>query len=124
MTTRIGKSEDPMGVGPFMERIMESKVGYTPGPWHARGKQVRYHLPGFFTSERLADCDREANARLIAAAPELLAELRIALSLLESIRGDGYAGEFTPQLDYILQGDKSGESAARAAIAKAIGRGR
>lgn len=67
---------------------METKqVGHTPGPWHVSrsSRYVRYRLPGSDTGYNLADCDMGApptemfaNARLIAAAPELLAACEAA----------------------------------------------
>ena len=46
---------------------MEQK--YTPGPWTQNGDIV---FAGSYMSGSIADCSTEANARLIAAAPEML----------------------------------------------------
>ncbi len=62
------------------------KTEYTPGPWHLRGDTVLVS-----PKLQIAQCDRgnknpntsQANARLIAAAPELLAALQAAVSSLE-----------------------------------------
>jgi len=73
--------------------------GHTPGPWHATGKNVRYRLPGFSTTEKLADCDTEATAVLVADAPALLAErdalqaenTRLREALRDSLRWVGHS---------------------------------
>lgn len=81
-----------------------SKVSHTPGPWVAIETRVYFpkHAGGF----DIRNCPNpEANARLIAAAPELLEvlhELYVALEI------DGCAQPFQMQK-------------ARAAIAKATG---
>jgi hypothetical protein len=41
----------------------------------------------------------------------VLEPLQVAYDLLVSIRKDGYAGDFLPQLDWALDGDKTGDSA-------------
>ena len=77
----------------------------TPGPWEAHGANV------FAGKNCIAICDTdndtqermEANARLIAAAPELLAALQMVMSLY----GDGFAAD--------------AQAYARAAIARATG---
>ena len=105
--------------------------GHTPGPWeqsHRKGCDGVYevfrtqvypasdpdntiatlHWHSVKTDEGFAT-DREANARLIAAAPDLLAALEDALDAWETHNktGDGMQGHW--------------ESDARAAIAKAKG---
>jgi hypothetical protein len=90
---------------------------YTPGPWEFDDK----HSSGFpllclyaadnrnpFHGSR-SDDEQNANARLIAAAPELLEALRAITDQLERIGDTRY--------------DKDGQyiDAARAAIAKATG---
>lgn len=94
---------------------------HTPGPWHADGleiwatKAVRFNLTTVGTPMIAAVCahaDMEggfpanANARLIAAAPELLEALQNMLGLTEAS-------------DYMAFGEI--EQQARAAIAKALG---
>lgn len=61
---------------------------------------------GFFVSEE----EKEANARLIAAAPELLEALQEAISLIESI--DGRDNSCDPRSDI---------SDLKAVVAKAMG---
>jgi|DEB0MinimDraft_6_1074348.scaffolds.fasta_scaffold52189_4 hypothetical protein len=70
---------------------------HTPGPWFAVGAQVETEndsVPDICTCDpqvmRQSHLDWhprtvEANARLIAAAPDLLATLKAAVSLLENL---------------------------------------
>ena len=94
---------------------------YTPGPWEAMGTWVRspMHQPeGLPRGVQIAECrdgyflpfteEAKANARLIAAAPELLEALVEALAFCEA---NTYGGDDTAAL--IVK--------ARAAIAKAAG---
>lgn len=73
-----------------------NKPTHTPGPWTLKpngvisgGKPIQ--LPNGEAVQQVAmatyldDGDREANARLIAAAPELLEALRNAATLLNAI---------------------------------------
>ena len=101
---------------------------HTPGPWQAEGDEGRFRLgkARFEASvyqlitdqrggERLADVravqggedEAWANARLMAAAPDLLACCRAMLELHESGSWGAPPGEYLPAL--------------RAAIAKATG---
>lgn len=63
---------------------------HTPGPWHVskHGNFVRHTLSDGTTPNLcviVEECpQRNANARLIAAAPELLEALRFALKQLEA----------------------------------------
>ena len=107
---------------------------HTPGPWHYQGvgsgyeitartslgaKFAGYHIatvikdsPGF---EPVSRETTEANARLIAAAPELLAALEHAEHYLRlRLTGLEYGG-------YEWNAAQSAHNAARAAIAKARG---
>lgn len=99
--------------------MAEASVAHTPGPWtRTRGEQFRHdHSRGvrgpdgtyvaaaldFNRSDRDEEC--EANARLIAAAPDLLSALKNLLQVCEDER----------ESDDMLQD-------SRAAIAKAEGR--
>ena len=51
-------------------------VKHTPRPWFVSGKQVRYCMPNFKTSELLADCWTEEDACLIAASPRMVDALQ------------------------------------------------
>lgn len=66
---------------------------HTPGPWFLKGSYVRAAIPGALMGDGPKDFniaivyegyegDRAANARLVAAAPDLLAALEGLLYLL------------------------------------------
>lgn len=87
-------------------------ISHTPGPWTLAGGRVIETTSGEFAVNRTtgdgwrrSPRELDANARLVAAAPELLEALRRCADRL----GDMDCGD---ELD-----------AARAAIAKAEGRG-
>lgn len=88
---------------------------HTPGPWQI-GKGYRV-IGG--NSQRVAVCDDNeltpgiANARLIAAAPELLSSLRECVYAYESHRDNQPTGHLWPDPNHIFH--------ARAAVAKATG---
>lgn len=99
-------------------------AAHTPGPWthgaHAHAGEpvitdAHGHNIAFCNADRPED---EANARLIAAAPDLLAALSGLLELTEAMR-DTIALE--PGLSGLLQTNSPRISAARAALAKAKG---
>lgn len=54
--------------------LLEPLTGYTPGPWDASGLIV-YDT----CMDGVASCHANADARLIAAAPDLVTHLRAAL---------------------------------------------
>lgn len=98
-----------------------SKAKHTPGPW--RAVKVPYDSSAFYIKARNAPDKRspmvahiprstvqpmEANARLLAAAPELLEALELLSESCARLRAPGY-----PPSD--------AENKARAAIVKAIG---
>ena len=92
---------------------------HTPGPWKAIGDFIHTsdNLPFVlaYTPEQQDGVpvgDRDANAQLIAAAPEMLAALKRLVDLLEVMRGLG---------DTPIKGWSKRVEAARAAIAKATG---
>jgi len=91
---------------------------HTPGEWHVTGKRdingKHLHIGCKGSMMALASLnavhiDTEANARLIAAAPDLLAELSALLAMCER------------QDDFNDDGDGGMFERARAAIAKAKG---
>lgn len=105
--------------------------GWTPGPWEAVGSVVRtaYRGPRDGGGFLLADClavgtegpRRHANARLMAAAPELLEALE-GLTALDMMNAEitldmGPGG--TPEENAAIQLIDERMAAARAAIAKA-----
>lgn len=97
---------------------------HTPGPWLTEGNFVyalngegkhavnRFHasIQGGYTSEdtRTTIAETEANAKLIAAAPDLLAAMRFILAFYEP-----------GQTCLDTNAWKQAEAAARAAVAKA-----
>ena len=111
---------------------------HTPGPWfidtaitsdledhvcisaklHGMLAQVVWRMEG---AERTPTC--EANARLIAAAPELLEALRMWLDIHDTPAG--FAGKYGKAFDDALAAQQlkvdAAASAARAAIAKSTG---
>lgn len=69
------------------------KVTHTPGPWRYcptnNGHMIAGAKPGYLAEVR--DCGSgcvQTNARLIAASPELLEMLYIALPFIEDAKGD------------------------------------
>jgi len=95
---------------------------HTPGPWAVyRGVQYQGEFTIFkgatdIAITRFADGDCNANARLIAAAPELLEVLEDVLPWLQKAEAEGvFANCAAPQ------GGLRAINPARAAIAKATG---
>ena len=77
---------------------------FTPGPWTAErrrfGSWTVLSPDGFYIVDRvLSVTDIEANARLIAAAPELLAALELALKYVSVVMIDKYAPMFLPDAE-------------------------
>lgn len=75
---------------------------HTPGPWtfrngrsvHSAEKSIALCQTGLARKSVPSPDECMANARLIAAAPELLEELKRALYVLETVaRNDGYDTE-------------------------------
>jgi len=87
------------------------KTKYTPGPWDVEPDNDRYGsywINGAAEKgEKLADMEDWANARLIAAAPDLLVACRVTANCLEA----GGLGQDKPLIRQL-----------RAAISKAEGR--
>lgn len=83
-----------MGVGPFMEGIMDRETQHTPGPWHTeveyvsaqRKARTGYTLVRGHGDVFVTKVFGEDDARLIAAAPDLLFTLRHLLAIVT----DGY----------------------------------
>ena len=102
---------------------MEAK--HTPGPWRViDGQEVH---AGNSESRLIAEChaghapERDANATLIAAAPDLLAALKVSLALLRVVQEAIRDQRDIPAalLDALPPG---GLNALRAVLAKAEGR--
>jgi len=89
------------------------KAQHTPGPWHVTGDYVRNENDGLvgealnlWANVKTPTDERKANARLIAAAPDLLAALLDFVAASEAIA----SGDTSMNLPW---------GTARAAIAKA-----
>lgn len=100
-----------------------SKTKHTPGPWVVKSARSGFYVESQFDvivdsldeSGRYGAIDDEANARLIAAAPELLEALEKLYALVE--------GESPSLLDEDSGGDSRLDIEICAAIAKAKGEG-
>jgi hypothetical protein len=103
-------------------KTTETTTQHTPGPWLA-GQTITAadpdRAPGSYERITIASrVNNMANARLISAAPELLAACRMALdSIPESVACFNAANEAEATRPTVL------ESYLRAAIAKATGGG-
>ena len=83
-----------------METTEEKRATFTPGPWVAMGKAVytesdnptREILWGGHNTRSASDEEKKANARLIAAAPELHAQAKILERLLTELAMQGETG--------------------------------
>lgn len=88
---------------------------YTPGPWEANRHgdhwQIDAAMDAVATTHFCYAQEREANARLIAAAPDMLAALKAALAIAPVNADDGDDPE-----------QSEAWAAVRGAIAKAEGR--
>lgn len=96
--------------------------GHTPGPWYALGTAVHPDLKGLDQLARIARCEvrrsvpvitgpqAQANARLIASAPDLLHALKVYIR--QHQHGEGC----------VCTSCKQAEEIAAEAIAKAEGR--
>lgn len=93
-----------------------SKQSYTPGPWQWSNGRLLHNVPGEYSDTILDIQDKvwrptEEDARLIAAAPELLEALQGMLEVYGGQYNDDCLPKSSSELDLIQQ--------ARAAIAKA-----
>ncbi len=98
----------PAEEGDDMEHSMTDK--HTPGPWHLNGVDTIISVKGNRTVAKVFH--PEADARLIAAAPELL-------EALDEI--DAHASESAPYSDDLKEGMDAIIGIARAAIKTAKG---
>ncbi len=79
-----------------METIEEKRATFTPGPWHANGTKVSTWETqdeiDFHGDEVIAETGFNANARLIAAAPELLEQCKLFEKVLTHLINSGDSG--------------------------------
>ena len=91
------------------------KVQHTPGPWHTagdQGVQIRSAKDQIAKVWTMRGNEWKANARLIAAAPDLLAALSVVLRDVQAVDAEGHLADI--ELEPAMY-------QARAAIAKATG---
>lgn len=71
---------------------METETGYTPGPWHSDHGQIRDDRGNALARvpHLMGDEHDHANARLIAAAPELADAARALLDRLDNMTVDEF----------------------------------
>jgi hypothetical protein len=109
-----------------------TKAEHTPGPWRLEasetlsailcGEDEKYESIAFLTLP-----NHQANARLIASAPDMLEALERALSMLDALRAESGRGVEWGEEDafrmgeWFEQDEIAAMDAARAAIAKAKG---
>lgn len=91
---------------------------HTPGPWVVDGPRVRTESAALIaTTGYFREASTEiANARLIAAAPELLEAAQLVIAWYEA-EEDHSKADFYKRMDMC----RESEAAIRAAIAKATG---
>jgi hypothetical protein len=69
-----------------MEATKEKHATFTPGPWHAHGTKVSTWETqdeiDFHGDEVIAETGFNANARLIAAAPEMFETMKAILAVV------------------------------------------
>jgi hypothetical protein len=87
---------------------------YTPGPWDVPNKSVKIRGCSFLAQVHWEDDEAVANARLIAAAPDLLDALQGVMDILG--RAESNASGTGAEWDYV--GPRV--AAARAALAKVV----
>lgn len=105
-----------------MSDVVE-QVSHTPGPWLVRGTDVYgagvkvASAPSMrqTAGSTVGHEQATANARLVAASPELVASLREMVDLYTELVNSGDAGFWDPETEKQVQ-------RARAAIAKAEAR--
>jgi hypothetical protein len=97
-------------------------MGHTPGPWRAVGSEVVWlHCPGdqCVVADVLSE-EYAADARLIAAAPELLAALRRMREVFEQLADGDWRHLDATYVDQLIESD--GLHGCDKALAKAEGR--
>ena len=73
--------------------MSEKQVTHTPGPWYAyQSEKYAYKMISSKCGESIANHVPNANARLIAAAPELLEQCKLFEKLLSTLIMEGHSG--------------------------------
>lgn len=88
-----------------------TQIQHTAGPWHAGGKdnQIIYSATGNPVANAITyygkstDGEQTANARLIAAGPELLEACEASLDFLEGVESCPIRTALYQQLDAAIQ---------------------
>ena len=94
-----------------MEATKEKQETFTPGPWHARGTKISIFQPFATAYQVVATVEDEKDARLIAAAPDLLAQCKEFEKVLRAciMAGDSGAELELEKLREILAKVEGGE---------------
>lgn len=72
---------------------MSEKQTHTPGPWYAyQSEKYAYKMISSKCGESIANHVPNADARLIAAAPELLEQCKLFENLLSTLIMEGHSG--------------------------------
>ena len=106
---------------------MTTQATHTPGPWEiSKNEAGELDICEAGAGNMLADLAKcknaEANARLIAAAPEMLQALKNAREWLDELAGLVQSGMFDAAEDWAGANAVSVDSTLAEAIAKAEGR--
>ena len=72
-----------------MNDTEEKHATHTPGPWHARGTKISIFQPFATAYQVVATAEDEANARLIAAAPEMYEKLCEICNVITALEEKG-----------------------------------
>jgi hypothetical protein len=75
-----------------MEATKEKHATFTPGPWHDRGTKISIFQPFATAYQVVATVEDEKDARLIAAAPDLLAQCKEFEKCLTHLINSGDSG--------------------------------
>ena len=73
--------------------MSEKQVTHTPGPWYEyQSEKYAYKMISSKCGESIANHVPNENARLIAAAPELLEQCKLFEQLLSTLIMEGHSG--------------------------------
>jgi hypothetical protein len=109
----------------FTSRVMEDDYGFsycTVGPFNTADQPDGDHVEEAIAEVRGINHDAEANARLIAAAPDLYAALQMCHQVIEQSAADGFQAMRDLTDAELGRLWISAYQAARTALAKADGR--